>query len=144
MQDSQQNLRFGQPVKRFEDGRFLTGKGNYVSDIQIPHLVHAKILRALVPAGIIKSLDISEARRSKGVIDILTANDLKSENFGCLTPLISRFKADGSPNYVPPYPLLAGNRVMHLGDIIAIVIAETTIQAETADARRLSSRRFGA
>ena len=81
MQDSQQNLRFGQPVKRFEDGRFLTGKGNYVSDIQIPHLVQAKILRALVPAGIIKSLDISEARRSKGVIKILTANDSSSARY---------------------------------------------------------------
>ena len=125
-------MRFGQPIKRFEDGRFLTGKGNYVSDIHLAHMVHAKMLRATVSAGIIKGIDISAALSSKGVINILTANDLESENFGSLLPLISRSKADGSPNFVPPYPILVSSKIMHLGDIIAIVIAESSEQAETA------------
>lgn len=128
----QKSIRFGHPVTRFEDNRFLTGKGKYVSDIYIPRMAYAKMLRAQVPAGFIKSIDISIAQSSDGVIDILTSKDLKSENFGSLIPLISRSRIDGSPNFVPPYPLLVDHNIMHLGDIIALVIAESSAQAEIA------------
>ncbi len=122
----------GQSVRRFEDDRFVRGRGRYVGDIALPGLVHAKILRAAHAAGHIRRLDVTAARAAPGVIDVLTGADAAADGLGCFTSFLARRRADGTPNFVPPYRVLALDRVRHIGEPVALVIAESEHEAEDA------------
>ena len=130
--DNSVDCRFGQPVRRFEDGRFLTGKGRYASDIQMPRTAHARMLRSQHAAGRIDRLNVTAALVAPGVIAVLTGDDLAKDGLGCFAPFTSRERADGTPNFVPPYELLAKEEVRHVGDIIAMVVAESEAEADSA------------
>ncbi len=122
----------GQSVRRFEDDRFVRGRGRYVGDIALPGLAYAKVLRASHAAGTIKRLDVSAACSAPGVIDVLTGADAAADGLGCFASFLSRQRADGSPNFVPPYRVLAQNRIRHIGEPIALIIAESELEAEDA------------
>jgi len=126
------DCRFGQPVRRFEDDRFLTGRGRYVSDIRLPGMAQARMLRSPYAAGRIRRLDVTNALVAPGVLTVLTGGDLAKEDFGTIRPLAQRKRADGSNNFVPPYELLAIDEVRHVGEIIAMVVAESVTQADAA------------
>ena len=130
--DDSVDCRFGQPVRRFEDARFLTGKGRYVSDIHIPGMAPARMLRSQHAAGRIRRLNVEAALAAPGVIAVLTGDDLAKDGLGCFAPFTSRQRADGTPNIVPPYGLLAKEEVRHVGDIIAMVVAESEAAADFA------------
>ena len=124
--------RFGQPVRRLEDERLLTGRGRYVSDIHLPGMAQARMLRSPYAAGRLRRLDVSNALMAPGVLSVLTGSDLIKEDFGNIRPLARLKRADGSDNFVPPYGMLAIDEVRHVGEIIAVVVAENVLQADAA------------
>ena len=122
----------GQPILRSEDIRFITGKGLYTGDITLENQLYMYVLRSNVAHGKIISMDIEEAKNAKGVIDVFISKDLENDG---ITPLDTNFKAknkDGSEMITPKRNAIAKDNVRHVGDPIAIVIAESLELAKNA------------
>jgi len=120
----------GVSVRRKEDLRFLSGRGNYVDDINRPGQVYAHFLRSDQPHGKIGSIDSAEAAKMPGVIAIFTGEDFTQVGgIPCGWQLHSK---DGSPMVEPRHPVLAHGKVRHVGDPIALVVAATKQQAKDA------------
>ncbi len=122
----------GQPVARFEDQRLLQGKGRFVDDTQLAHMAHAVVLRSPHAHAKILSIDTDAARAAPGVLDILTGADWQASGWGDLPTGQGRKRRDGSGMYKSPYPALAIDRVRHVGDPVAFVVAETREAAQDA------------
>ncbi|WP_323795246.1 xanthine dehydrogenase family protein molybdopterin-binding subunit [Nisaea sp.] len=122
----------GQPVTRSEDPKLLRGEGNYTDDVNLDGQAYGVMVRSPYAHGTLNGIDTAEASTAPGVIAILTGADLDAAGLGtmkCGLPLKGR---DGSPiNYVPR-PALATDKVRYVGDPVAIVIAETAVQARDA------------
>lgn len=126
--------KFGQsqPVRRVEDQRFITGKGRYTDDINLPGQVYGVMLRSPHAHAKILKIDTAAAQGAPGVLAVYTHADLKAANVGdlpCTIPLKNR---DGSMRADPPRPALAEGMVRHVGDPVAFVVAETSAQARDA------------
>lgn len=122
----------GQPVKRFEDQTLITGKGRYTDDIVLPRMAHACVLRSPVAHARITKVDASAARAMPGVLLVLTGEDVVRDGLGdvpCVAPLSNR---DGSPRHDTPRPVLAVGKVRHVGQPVALVVAETLNEARDA------------
>ncbi|MBV9735348.1 MAG: xanthine dehydrogenase family protein molybdopterin-binding subunit, partial [Acidisphaera sp.] len=120
--------KFGlaQPVRRVEDPRLLKGGGRYTDDFHPAGTLHAAVLRSPHAAAKILSIDIEAAKAVPGVVAIYTHADLGADGIGglpCAIPLKSR---DGTPRADPPHPVLASGAVHHVGDPVALIVAETT------------------
>ena len=122
----------GTPVRRREDYRFLTGQGTYTDDIDRPHQLHAYILRSPHAHARIAGIDTSAAASAPGVAAIYTGKDMAADGVGGLPCGWQIHSKDGSPMAEPPHPPLAVDRVRHVGDPVAVVIAETLAQAREA------------
>lgn len=122
----------GQPVLRTEDPRFLTGRGTFVDDITLPHMAHMAVVYATIAHGDIISIDTSEAEKAPGVIAILTGTDVKADGLGTIPPAFMPEDMGGPPGYGTECPILAAKRVNHVGERVAIVVAETLDQAAEA------------
>ena len=122
----------GASVKRREDGRFLAGRGHYVDDMNRPGQVYAAIRRSDRPHARIKSIDSSAAAAAPGVIAVYTGADMAADGIGGLPCGWQIHNKDGSPMAEPMHPVLATGKVRHVGDPIAVVIAETKAQAKDA------------
>src|SRR5215212_3668584 len=97
----------GQPIRRVEDRRFLTGSGRYLDDIVRPRQAHAAILRSPHAHARIRAIDPSAALSTPGVIAVFTGEDLARDRIGtipCVSPVTNR---DGSEMAMPPRPALA-------------------------------------
>ncbi|MGO8919949.1 MAG: xanthine dehydrogenase family protein molybdopterin-binding subunit [Stellaceae bacterium] len=122
----------GQPLRRYEDLRLLTGKGRYTDDIALPGMAVAAVLRSPVAHAAIKRLDAGAARRMPGVLLVLTGAEVAADKLGdvpCVHPLVSR---DGKPRHDTPRPLLAIGKVRHVGQPVAFIVAESLHQARDA------------
>jgi carbon-monoxide dehydrogenase large subunit len=122
----------GQPVRRFEDQTLITGKGRYTDDLQLENAAHAYVVRSRVAHANIRSIDATAARKMPGVLLVLTGDDVKTDGLGdvpCHAPLNNK---DGSPRSDTPRPALATAKVRHLGQPVALVVAETLMQAQDA------------
>jgi carbon-monoxide dehydrogenase large subunit len=119
----------GAPVRRKEDGRFLTGRGTYTDDINRPGQVHAYLLRSPHAHAEIRGIDTAAAKAGRGVLAVFTGADMQVGGLPCGWLIHSK---DGSPMAEPPHPVLAQGRVRHVGDPVAVVIAETRSQAKDA------------
>jgi carbon-monoxide dehydrogenase large subunit len=122
----------GAPVRRKEDFRFITGKGQYTDDINRPGQTHAAFLRSPHAHANIKKLDISGAQKAEGVIAVLTGDDLAKDGVGGLICGWMIHSKDGSPMKAGGHPALAQGKVRYVGDHVAVVIAETLAQARDA------------
>ena len=122
----------GAAVRRKEDYRFITGRGNYVDDMTRPGQVYAYLLRSPVAHANIRSIDTSAAASASGVLAVYTAQDLAAEGIGGLPCGWGVNNKDGTPMAEPPHPVLALDRVRHVGDPVAIVIADTRFGAKDA------------
>jgi len=122
----------GAPVRRKEDFRFITGKGQYTDDINRPGQTHAAFLRSPHAHANIKKLDISGAQKAEGVIAVLTGDDLAKDGVGGLICGWMIHSKDGSPMKAGGHPALAQGKVRYVGDHLAVVIAETLAQARDA------------
>jgi len=122
----------GQSVKRVEDKRFTTGKGKYTDDIKLVGMTHAFIVRSPYAHAKILSIDIDAALAHPGVVAIFTGKDIAAAGInGVPAGWQVNFK-DGTTMKEPPHPLLVADRVKHVGDGIAVVIAEDAATAEDA------------
>jgi aerobic carbon-monoxide dehydrogenase large subunit len=122
----------GTPVRRREDYRFLTGQGTYTDDINRPRQLYAYILRSPHANAVINGIDSSAAAKDAGVVAVYTGKDLEADGIGGLPCGWQIHSKDGSPMHEPPHPVLASGRVRHVGDPVAVVIAESYAQARDA------------
>lgn len=127
---SAEQFGIGQPVRRKEDVRFLTGAGRYTDDVNLPGQVHMAILRSPHAHARIVSMDLSAARAAPGVLLVLTGSDAEADGLGHC-PLMAEIPAmAGTPAlFCPPKPILAIGAVRLVGDAVALVVAETRTQA---------------
>ncbi len=120
----------GASVRRKEDLRFLSGRGHYTDDINRPGQLYAFIRRSDRPHAEIVSIDTRAAAAAPGVVAVYTSADLTA--IGGLPCGWQIHNKDGSPMAEPKHPVLAEGKVRHVGDPIAVVIAETRQQAKDA------------
>ena len=122
----------GASVRRKEDRRFLTGNGNYLDDINKEGQTYAHFVRSPHAHATIKSIDTSEAEASKGVVAVLTGQQLADDGIGGLICGWVIHSKDGEPHKAPAHPALAIDKVRYVGDQVAVVVAESAAQAKDA------------
>lgn len=121
---------FGAAVTRVEDPRLLTGHGRYVDDLELPGMLHAAFVRANMAHGRIRNIDTSAAKAMPGVVAIYTMADFAAIAQGPMPPM--------APHPLLPVPItyrpLAEDEVRHVGEAVAIVLADDRPKAEDAAA----------
>jgi aerobic carbon-monoxide dehydrogenase large subunit len=122
----------GAPVRRTEDFRFITGKGQYTDDINRAGQAHAYFLRSPHAHAEIVKIDMAKAKSMEGVIAILTGDDLAADKIGGLICGWMIHNKDGSPMRAGSHPALAQGKVRYVGDHVAVVIADSYQQAKDA------------
>lgn len=110
----------GASVKRKEDNRFITGKGRFTDDIQLLNMTYVSIIRSPHAHAKIKSIDISAAKALAGVIDVFTGKDMADDGIAS----VPNGWQIGEDMKEPLHPPLAVDKVRHVGDGVAVVIAE--------------------
>jgi carbon-monoxide dehydrogenase large subunit len=123
--------RFGLGVspKRREDARFLIGKGAYLDDLVVPDVAHAVFVRSSHAHAGIGLVDVAQARAAPGVLAVLTAADVAADGLNDLPPTVEANAQTGERFQFTPMPLLARDEVRYVGQLIALVVAETRAQA---------------
>ncbi|WP_116599684.1 xanthine dehydrogenase family protein molybdopterin-binding subunit [Primorskyibacter marinus] len=126
--------KFGksQPVKRVEDVRFLTGQGRYVDDIAPEGALFAHVFRSPVAHATITTLNVDEARNADGVHAVLTVQDLLDGGLDVHIPGATQPNRDGTDGAAPERPVLARGKLRHVGEAVAMVVADTLEQAKDA------------
>jgi carbon-monoxide dehydrogenase large subunit len=127
-------MRFGigQPVRRTEDPRFLTGRGRYVADIDLPHQTHAAFLFSPHAHAAIRSIDTKAALAAPGVVAVLTGRDWVADRLGTIDPEMMPEDMGGPKGYRTKRMPLAVDRVRYVGERVAVVIAATEALARDA------------
>ena len=125
----------GQPVRRVEDQRFLTGRARYVDDIQLPHMLHGAVVMSPHAHARIKGIDASAAQAMPGVHLVLTGADAQREKLGGIPPLFMPEDMGGPKGYRTFRPLLEPAKARYVGDRIAFVVADTPELARIAAER---------
>jgi aerobic carbon-monoxide dehydrogenase large subunit len=134
------NAGIGQTVRRKEDARLVTGRGNYSDDVNLPGQAYGAAVRSPHAHALIRSIDVTVARAMPGVLAVLTGQDALADGLTRIPhlaaagtpPDIVLHNRDGSPVPVAPHHVLATDRVRHVGTAVAFVIAETVAQAKDA------------
>lgn len=122
----------GQPVRRVEDPRLLTGQGRFTDDLSAPGQVHLVILRSPYGAALIKGTEVAAARAMPGVLGAWAGAELRRLGLGGVPCLASVPDRRGGRSVRPDRPVVALDRVQHLGEAVALVVAETLAQARDA------------
>jgi carbon-monoxide dehydrogenase large subunit len=122
----------GAAVRRKEDFRFITGKGQYTDDVSRPGQAHIHFLRSPHAHAKIKRIDAGAAKQMPGVLAVLTGAELAADKIGNLICGWMIHSKDGSPMKMAPHPAIANGKANHVGDPVAVVVAETEDQAEDA------------
>jgi len=120
----------GASVRRKEDFRFLSGRGQYTDDINRPGQLHASILRSPHAHARIRAIDTAAARAMPGVAAVYTSADMAA--VGGIPCGWQIHNKDGSPTAEPKHPVLAEGKVRHVGDPVAVVVADTKQRARDA------------
>lgn len=116
---------FGRAVRRVEDPQLVSGAGTYVDDLQPAGLVHALFFRSYLANAVVRRLDVSRAQQAPGVLAVWTDADLRE--LGSMAT-----EAPKEAAFVPERRPLANGRVHHVGQPLAVVIAESRQQARDA------------
>ncbi len=122
----------GQAVSRVEDPTLVRGAGRYADDERLPNEAHAYLLRSPHAHAVLRRVDVAAARRAPGVLAVLTGADARADGLGEIPCMIPVTNADGTPRGETPRPVLAIDRVRHVGDPIALVVAESLARAKDA------------
>ncbi|ACY15101.1 xanthine dehydrogenase family protein molybdopterin-binding subunit [Haliangium ochraceum] len=122
----------GAPVLRREDQRFLTGVGRYVDDITLPHQLYAHIVRSPHAHARITNIDTEAARQAPGVVAVFTGADMERDGVGSIPCGWQVNSRDGTPMVEPPHLPLCSEIVRHVGDQVAVIVAESRHQASAA------------
>ena len=120
----------GQSIKRVEDVRLVSGRGNYASDAVDKAELKAVFLRSPYGHAKFRIDDLEAARAAPGVRAVYVVSDFADlGDLPCLAPVPN---ADGSKTPLKPYPVMAADEAHHVGDIVAMVVADTSLQARDA------------
>ncbi len=122
----------GQAVRRVEDVRFLQGQGRYVDDIVLPGMTHGVTVLSPHAHAKIKNVDVSKAKAVPGVLAVLTGADVAAEKLGAMTSHLMPEDFGAPKGHRTFLPLLLADKVRHVGDRVAFVVAETLDQARDA------------
>ena len=122
----------GQPVRRKEDIRLVTGQGCYTDDFNIDGQAQVQFLRSPHAHAEIVSINTSAAEAAPGVVAVFTGKEAASNDFPILHCLANVKGKDDKPMFSPDRPALCTDRVRMVGDLVAMVIAETVAQAKDA------------
>ena len=131
------NIPFiGRSLPRREDRRLLTGRGQFIADFELPHMLHAVFVRSPLAHGRIKAIDLSRAAAAPGVVYALGGPELAQ----LLPPvpdtqlvLPSKWTTQVQHKFInPQQPLLAHDKVRHVGVAVAVVVADSRYAAEDA------------
>ena len=133
----------GQPVRRKEDFRLLRGAGRFSDDVDLPGQAHAIFLRSPHAHARIRAIDTGAAGRAPGVVGVLTAADCAADGLDGITYPAMTIDAvdirkpglvnqDGSPIFDNPHFPLVRDKARHVGEAVAMVVAETVAQAKDA------------
>src|SRR2546425_1313109 len=122
----------GQSVRRREDPRLIQGDGRYSDDVNLPRQAYAVVVRSPHAHALIRAIDGSAAPKADGVLAVLTGNELAAAGVGNLPTDTTRKRRDGSAAFATPRPALARGRARHVGDPVALVVADTAVQAADA------------
>ena len=136
MNDPRKTSFVGRSILRREDHRLLTGRGQFIADLDLPRMLHAVFVRSPVAHARIRGVDLSRAAAAPGVIDVLTGADLAK----LLPPvpdtqlsLPRKWTAQVQHKFInPQQPLLADDKVRHVGEALAVIVAESRYAAEDA------------
>lgn len=120
----------GASVLRKEDDAFITGKGRYTDDFQPEGLLHGYVLRSPIANGTFSIASVEEARNAPGVHLVLTAADIP--HLSDLKSAAMQKQPDGSRAPTRDIPILCRDRVRHVGDAVAFIVADTRAQAQDA------------
>ena len=122
----------GQPVRRVEDPRFLTGRGRFVADIDIARQLYAVFLYSTQAHARIRAIDTAAARQAPGVYAVLTGEDWAADGLGTLDPEAMPEDMGGPKGYRTKRPPLAIGRVRYVGERLAIIVAASEALARDA------------
>src|SRR3954464_8997846 len=126
----------GRSLRRREDQRLLTGRGQFIADLVLPRMLHAVFVRSPLAHARIRRVDLSRAAEAPGVVLALSGPDLAQ-----LVPPVAEGQIRVPSKWTtviqhkflnPQQPLLAHDKVRHVGEAVAIIVAETRYQAEDA------------
>ena len=106
-----QSYGIGQPVRRVEDARFLTGRGHFVDDLELPHQAHAVVVLSPHAHARIRRIDAGAARTAPGVICVLTGADAKEDRLSGLPPNFMPEDIGGPKGLRTRRPILVADRV---------------------------------
>lgn len=118
----------GQSVERREDHRLLVGKGQYVADMVIEGMKHCVFVRSPHAHATIRSIKVEGALASPGCVAVYTGSDLQADGVGKMTPLWLIPGVGDTRLIEPPRWSISPNRVRHVGEIVAVVIADSVQQ----------------
>ncbi len=121
----------GSSLPRQEDDRFLRGRGRYIADVNLPNQAFGVFIRSPHANATIRSIDTAAARAAAGVLGVFTVDDLGDE-LGTTSVTFKRKRPDGSPMFWRAHAGLARGAVRHVGDPVALVVAESIALAKDA------------
>jgi carbon-monoxide dehydrogenase large subunit len=127
-----ERFAIGQPVPRSEDPVLLRGEGRYCDDVSLPGQAYAVMVRSPHAHGVIRRIDGTAARAMPGVLAIYTAADLAAGGIGPLPPRQIMNNRDGTPMLSPVRYALATDKVRHVGEAVAAIVAESVASAKDA------------
>ncbi len=122
----------GQAVKRLEDNTLVRGQATYTDDLQMADALHAYVLRSPHAHAKILSIDIDDAKGASGVHTVLTGDDVAADDLGPIPCAIPLQNKDGSDRAETPRLILAHDIVRHVGDPVALIVADTLALAKDA------------
>ena len=127
-------VRFGSDhgALRSEDDPLITGCGQFTDDMNVAGQACGVFVRATAGHAHIRNVDVTRARDMPGVIAVITGADLAAEGLGGIPPVASTVGRDGKPMVAAAMPVLAGDRIRFVGEAVALVVAETLLQAQDA------------
>src|SRR5215469_5528841 len=136
MNDPNKTSFVGRSMPRREDHRLLTGRGQFIADLDLPHMLHAVFVRSPVAHARIRGVDLSRAAAAPGVVCVLSGADLLQ----LLPPvpdtqlsLPSKWTTLVQHKFInPQQPLLAHDKVRHVGEAVAVIVAQSRYAAEDA------------
>ena len=132
------STRIGEPVRRKEDSRLITGKGCFSDDVNLPRQVYAVMVRSPHAHARILAIDTQNALAAPGVLTVLTARDMLADGlrpiphhpFALHPPATRMVNTDGSPVFAAPHYPLAPDKARYVGEAVAMVIADTVAAAK--------------
>lgn len=139
-QDAKGFSSIGKPMPRNEDQRLLSGRGRFTDDFAIPGQAYAVMVRSPHPHARIRGIDTATALAMPGVLGVFTGADVAAD---ALKPIphdpVPKTKYDmklsgpgGTPIFIGPHMLLPADKARHVGEAVAMVVAETEAQAQDA------------